>query len=90
MRPGTHTHRAVDAGDVVVVQRRAAGVGVAIGGAPEVRVGRDDTPIHEAERQVNPPVHHRIWPELWPGARAKPEKTPQCPEVLQPPGHTLH
>lgn len=32
-RPG-RTHRAVDAGGVVVVQRRPAGVRVAVGGAP--------------------------------------------------------
>lgn len=75
--PGPHTHRAVDAGDVVVVQRRAAGVGVAVGGAPEVRVGGDDAPVHEAERQVDPPVRHCVRPELWWGARAQPNLSAQ-------------
>lgn len=45
------THRAIDAGDVIVMQRCPTGVGVAIGGAPQIRVGRYDAPVHEAERQ---------------------------------------
>lgn len=57
-----HTHRAADAGDVIVVKRRPAGVRVAIGGAPHVGVSGQNTPVHEAEREeagYNPPVDDR-------------------------------
>lgn len=46
-----HTHRAADAGHVIVVKRRPAGVRVAVGGAPHVGVSGQNTPVHEAERE---------------------------------------
>lgn len=57
-----HTHRAADAGDVIVVKRRPAGVRVAVGGAPHVGVSGQNTPVHEAEREeagYSPPVDDR-------------------------------
>lgn len=61
------THRAADAGDVVVVQRRPAGVCVAVGGAPYIRVSGQNTPVHETEREetsYNPPMDHQGFQEL--------------------------
>lgn len=46
-----HTHRAADAGDIIIVKGRPAGVRIAVGGAPHVGVSGQNTPVHEAERE---------------------------------------
>lgn len=46
-----HTHRAADAGDIIIVKGRPAGVRIAIGGASHVGVSGQNTPVHEAERE---------------------------------------
>ena len=61
------THRAADAGNVVVVQRRPAGVCVAVGSAPYIRVSGQNAPVHETEREetsYNPPIDHQGFQEL--------------------------
>lgn len=46
-----HTHRAADAGDIIIVKGRPAGVRIAVGGAPHIGVSGQNTPVHEAERE---------------------------------------
>lgn len=76
--PWPPTHRAVDARHVIVVQRCAAGVRVAIGSAPQVWVSRYATPVHETEREGEgqiPPVHPQVLPEFQRDAQAPSEAT---------------
>lgn len=60
------THQAIHAGDVIIVQPWAAGMGVAVGGAAQVRVGGQAAPVHEAVRREPSRLSQVVGPELWP------------------------
>lgn len=93
-----HTHRTADAGDVIIVKRRPAGVRVAIGGAPHIGVSGQNTPVHKAEREeagYDPAVDDRASGGAdgclgsvcgcgWRNIRTR-----AGPGVLQPSGRTL-
>lgn len=60
------THQAIHTGDVIIVQPWAAGVGVAVRGAAQVRVGGQAAPVHEAVRREPSWSSQVVGPKLWP------------------------